>query len=395
MGNLPIAQTEKTAYLDHAATTPLSVAAQNAWVETVEALRTKPGNPSSLHSGGRFAARLVQDAREKIAACLGAEKSEIIFVSGATESDALGVLGAARAVRQKDPERSKIVVSAVEHDSVAEQETLAVSDGFDWLRLPVSFDGRSIIDEGLAGPHQLALASISMVSAETGIIQPVQELVEHLDGRTLVHTDAAQAVGSVPVDFGQLGADLLSFGGHKIGAPGGIGGLIVRRDVQVASDRRGGGQERKIRSGTVDVAGAVSLATAVEEVTSNLQARVRHFEKLRNHLSQNLPEGVSLTSDAPSSPAVAHLTAGTRHPEILLLVMDQNGVMVSAGSACHAGVTRPSEILLRMGRSEEGALGVLRVSFGPENTLADVDRFLGALPSALEAARRLDEFDRR
>lgn len=374
-------------YLDHAATTPLSARAQQAWLEAVGRLQ---GNPSSLHAGGRAARRMLEDARDRIGAALGADKNEVLFTSGATESDALGVLGAARGARAENPARKRIVVSGVEHDAVAEQQGAAELAGFTWDVLPVGQDGKSLVDVG--DPGTVAVASMSLVSAETGIIQPVAQLAE--SGVQTVHTDAAQAVGQIPVNFAELGVQLLTVGGHKVGAPVGTGVLVASRATKVVTDRAGGGQERKFRSGTVDVAGACALAAALEEVTQNLQRRMQHAQTLRDALRAGLPTGIRFTSEALAAPGIVHLSLPTAHPEVLLLMMDQAGIMVSAGSACHAGVTRPSEILLRMGRSEKEALGVLRVSFGTENTVADVDAFLAALPAALEAAQGMDRRDK-
>lgn len=374
------------AYLDNAATRPLSRRAQLAWVETAEKLRVNPGNPSALHRGGRFARRLLEDARDKVAQLLGAEKAEVIFTSGATESDALAVMGAARGAYRANPACNQIVVSSVEHDAVAEQQSVASQQGFVWKRLPVDHQGVSQID--IAEPDRVAVASMSLVCAETGVIQPVNDLSQ---GAYLTHTDAAQAVGHLPVNFQSLGVDLLTVGGHKIGAPVGTGVLLAKRSVPMETDRPGGGHERKIRSGTVDVAGAVALAEALDETLTNLESNRAKYWQLRDRLLEGLPPMVTVTSSAEASPAIVHLSLQTSHPEILLMVMDQHQVLTSAGSACHAGVTRPSEILLRMGRSEPQALGVLRVSFGPENTEKDVDQFLLALPQALAAAQRMDK----
>ncbi len=374
-----------TVYLDHAATSPLSPVAQEAWVETAEALRGLPGNPAAVHAGGRAARRLLEDARERVGAAIGAEKNEVLFTSGATESDALAVLGVARA---SGSNRRRIVVSAVEHDAVAAQREAALREGFTWEMLPVSHDGVSGTE--VADPETVAAASMSLVCAETGIIQPVKQLAENVLGRAPVHTDAAQAVGRIPVDFEALGTDLLTVGGHKVGGPVGIGALVAARSVKLITDRAGGGQERKFRSGTQDVAGAVAFAAALEETVNQTAARVALYEKLRKYLIGGLPGEVTVTSSAPAAPGIVHLTLPTSHPEILLMMMDRAGVLVSAGSACHAGVTRPSEILLRMGRDERGALGVLRVSFGPETKPADVDTFLAAIPGSLEAAQAMD-----
>lgn len=375
-------------YLDNAATRPLSQEAFAAWVEAVRLLQATPGNPAALHSGGRSARRLLEDARERVASSLGAEKNEVIFTSGATESNALAVLGAARESRENDPARTRIAVSGVEHDAVGKQAAIAEREGFTWEVIPVGPDGVTQLAE-LSGDG-LAVASMSLVCAETGVLQPVRELVEVAAGAP-VHTDAAQALGYVPVNFAELGTDLLTLSGHKVGAPVGTGALLARRDVSIRTDRLGGGQERQLRSGTVDVAGAVALAAAIEAAVRAMESRAAAARKLGEYLVENLPPGVQPTTSADASPAIVHLSLDTAHPEALLLVMDQRGVSVSAGSACHAGVTRPSEVLLRMGRTEKESLGVLRVSFGPENDAADVDRFLTALPAALEAAQKLDE----
>ena len=409
------------AYLDHAATAPLSHAAEQAWLATQAQLRAQPGNPSALHAGGRAGRRVLEDAREQLAAALGAERSDVVFTSGATEADALGVMASARGRRAADPEVGQIVVSALEHDAVADQAGVAAREGFGWSVLPVGRDGVSSVDaaEVLAGtdltvdqavggsagfptagaglpPAGLATVSMCLVCAETGVIQPVNQLVAAVralpgsSANAAIHTDAAQAVGAVPVDFGAMGVDLLTLGGHKVGAPVGTGALLAKRSLRLLTDRPGGGHERKVRSGTVDLAGAAALAAAVSEAVSDLDSRRAHMRLLRGRLIAGLPADVHLTTAADSSPAIAHLGLDTAHPEALLMAMDAAGVMVSAGSACHAGVTRPSEVLLSMGRTEKEALGVLRVSFGPENTAADVDRFLAALPGALATAQALD-----
>ena len=372
-------------YLDYAATTPLSVTAERAWLDAQSRLRATPGNPSALHAGGRMASRIVEDARTQIAEALGADRAEVLFTSGATESNALGVIGAARGSATSD--RKTALISAVEHDSVGNLSE-AASD-LDWRVMPVSRAGVTEIEPI---SKQVVLASMSVVCAETGIIQPVQSLVEAAGG-TLVHTDAAQAIGHVPVNFHDLGVDLMTIGGHKIGAPVGTGALFVRRGVKIVTDRPGGGQERKYRSGTVDAAGAAALAAAVVEATSELDDVAKQHRILREYLLDRLQSPVKVTSPAESSPSIVHLSLPTSHPEALLLAMDQAGVMVSAGSACHSGVTRPSEILLRMGCTEQESLGVLRVSFGRKTAKRDVDSFLHALPAALQAANRMDELD--
>lgn len=393
-----------TRYLDHAATSPLRPAALEAWTRAQRDLAADPGNPAALHAGGRRAKRMLEDARERIGAALGAERAEVVLVSGATEADALGVVGAARGARAADPARDRVLLSPLEHDAVGEQRDVLEALAFSVDLLTASRSGLVDLDpETLAGAApRLALASLVSVCSEIGTIQPVRALVEALGaggvlaGRPLVHTDAAQAIGVLGFDFRALGVDLASLGGHKVGAPVGTGALLVKRGVRILTDRPGGGHERSIRSGTPDVAGACALAAALEEAAVEREAFARRAVMLRDRIARGLPAGARLTIDpADSSPAIVHLSLDTSHPEAVLMSMDAAGIRVSAGSACHAGVTRPSAILLAMGASEREALGVLRVSTGPETSEADVDALLAALPVALEAGRALDALDRR
>lgn len=385
-------------YLDHAATTPLRECALEAWTRTQRDLSAYPGNPAALHFGGRRARRMLDDAREQVAAALGADIHEVIFTSGATESDALGVMAAARGVRGRAGARDLIVVSALEHDAVAHQREVASREGFSWEVLPVDAGGVSILpgdsgEDTLASwDGRLALGSMTLVSSEVGTIQPVADFAElvHASGG-LAHSDAAQAIPTLDVSFSGLGLDLMSVGGHKVGAPAGIGVLLARRAIPMTTDRPGGGHERSIRSGTPDVAGACALAAALTEVVAERSAFAARATDLRAHLRSHLPEGTFLTvGESASSSAIIHLSLPTARPEAVLMAFDMAGIAVSAGSACHAGVTRPSEIVMAMGRSEEQALGVLRVSLGHETTRDDIDAFLAALPVAIRAGAALD-----
>ncbi len=408
---------EPAVYLDHAATTPLTPKARDAWLTAVEALSATPGNPNALHFGGRAARAMLEDARERLADALGCERTEVIFTSGATEAVALGVVGGARAVAASRPrsQASFVLGSGIDHPAVLEQKEPLARHGIGWENLRVGRDGVTVVSkeaiedateraamtdrgEGEAedNPPQVALATLGLVCSETGVIQPVGELAEEiaLTGTgALVHTDATQAVGNIPFSFADLGVDLLSIGGHKFGATVGTGALVAKRTAKLFTDRPGGGQERKLRSGTQDVAGALSLSVAAQEAVADLATRTAHYTTLRDHLVRGLPRSVTLTSDAPAAPSIVHLSLPTAHPEVLLMEMDRQRICVSAGSACHAGVTRPSAVLLAMGASQEEALGVLRVSFGPQTEVFDVDRFLAALPTALERANQMDQYD--
>ena len=384
-------------YLDHAATTPLRECALEAWTRAQRDLSASPGNPAALHFGGRRARRMLEDAREQVGACLGADMHEVIFTSGATESDALGVMAAARGMRSRDGARELIVVSGLEHDAVAHQREVASREGFEWEVLPVDAGGVSELPVTVNGARsswdgRLALGSMTLVSSEIGTIQPVEEFASrvHADGG-LAHSDVAQAITTMDVSFRRMGVDLMSVGGHKVGAPAGIGVLVARRGIPMVTDRPGGGHERAIRSGTPDVAGACALAAALDETARERPVFARRSRELREHLLTHLPLGVEATVEASAaSSAIIHLSLPTSRPEAVLMAFDMAGIAVSAGSACHAGVTRPSEIVMAMGRSEEAALGVLRVSLGHDTTYADIDAFLGALPSAIRAGASLD-----
>lgn len=407
-----------THYLDHAATTPLAPDVLEAWLRCVRDLAAHPGNPSSLHAGGRRARRELEDARARIACVLGAERSEVVFTSGATEADALAVGGGARGVRDRDPQRHLVALSGAEHDAVLEQAAVLTRDGFTVHTLPLDRNGattcRMLREPESCTPSpptpdvqtqtwqaSLALVSVGLVSSELGTIQPVADWVDSLrrfSPHTLIHTDAAQALPTVPLDFHALDVDMLTIGGHKIGAPVGTGMLLVKKGTPLLTDRPGGGHERGIRSGTPDVAGAVALATALENAVHDRTRRLAHAQYLREYLLAALHgvcEGEVKPSIDPalSAPTIIHLSLPTAHPEALLMSMDAAGVHVSAGSACHAGVTRPSAVLLRAGRNDRQARGVLRVSTAASTTTEDIDAFVAALPAALTAARALDTLE--
>ena len=388
-------------YLDHAGSTPLAPGVRQAWLDAQDALSRRPGNPAALHAGGRSAKRLLEDARERVGAAVGASRAEVVFTSGATESDALALVAASRGMRGADAARVDVWMSPVEHAAVHEQGVVLRREGFTPRTFAVNSSGRvEYTNLGPAEFERAALMSMTWVCSELGTIEPVGEFASFVhdalvDQAPLLHSDAAQAIGYCDVNFAQSGLDLLSIGGHKVGAPVGTGALIVRRGITMVTDRPGGGHERGIRSGTPDVAGACALATALEFAVEHRLERVQRAQKLRERLISGLPQGVRLSVDpATASAAIIHLLIPTHHPEAVLLAMDMAGVDVSAGSACHAGVTRPSRVVMALGYSENQALGVLRVSTGMETTVEDIDAFLRALPAAIRAGQTLDERDR-
>jgi len=365
-------------YLDHAASSPMPA---EVLAELVEAMG-QAGNPSSLHQSGRTARRLLEEARESLAVSVGARPDELVVTSGGTEANNLALLGAPR------PGRSQVAISAIEHPSVA-----GVRERGDQVQLlPVDADGFLVTAElaELIGA-QTALVSVMWVNNETGVIEPVAKAADlaHAVG-AWAHSDAVQAFGHLVIDFAASGLDLLSLSAHKLGGPVGIGALVVRRGIQLRPSGFGGGQEAKLRSGTVPVALAVGFAAAAR------LAAVRQAEEQQRlaELKQQLVAGVlaridqvRVNSPALASPAIVNLTfAGARADDVLLL-LDAAGIDASTGSACTAGMHQPSEVLLAMGRSLADAGSSLRFSFGPSTSAAEIERALAVLPTAVAKAR--------
>ncbi|MGN8130617.1 cysteine desulfurase family protein [Paenarthrobacter sp. 22069] len=383
------------AYLDHAATTPLSDAALAAL--TRELART--GNPSSLHGSGRRARRAVEDAREAIATAAGAHPSEVIFTSGGTEADNLAVKGLYWSRVADDPKRRRILCSAVEHHAVLDTvEWLERHEGADVTWLPVDSEGvldLAVLEAELSrDPGTVALVTIMWANNEVGTIQPVGRIVElaHAAG-VPVHSDAVQAFGSVPVHFRESGLDAMSISGHKIGGPVGVGALLLGRAVKLTPVQHGGGQERDVRSGTLDTASIAAFAAAAEAVTAALPAEAARIAALRDRLIDGVRELIpdAVLRGAPGGgrlPGNAHFTFPGCEGDSLLFLLDLAGVESSTGSACTAGVPRPSHVLLAMGLDEETARGAQRFSLGHASTDADVDALLKALPEAYARARQ-------
>jgi cysteine desulfurase len=382
------------AYLDHAATTPMLPEALDAYVATAREI----GNPSSLHADGRSARRRVEESRERVAAAVGARPSEVIFTSGGTESDNLATKGLFYARRDADPRRSRIVASAVEHHAVLDSvEWLEQHEGATLDLLSVDTTGR--IDpanlSALLEEHgdEIAAISVQWANNEVGTVQPVAWLAALAASRGIpLHTDAVQAVGQVPVDFAASGATALTLTGHKLGGPVGVGALLLGRDVEITPLLHGGGQERDVRSGTLDTPGVVALAVAVEAAVKHQEAYATRVAALRDDLARRVREAVP---DAVYNGAVGDRLPGNAHfsfpgcdGDALLMLLDAAGVSSSTGSACSAGVAQPSHVLLAMGADDDRARSSLRFTLGHTSTEADVDELLAALPGAVERARR-------
>jgi cysteine desulfurase len=356
------------------------------------------GNPSSLHAAGRRARQVVEESRERLAAALGARPSEVVFTAGGTESDNLAVKGLYWARRDSDPRRRRILASAVEHHAVLDSVHWLVrheAAQVEWL--PVDELGRVRLDAAAAAlaasPDDIALISVMWANNEVGTLQPVAELAELAHGYGVpVHTDAVQAVGQVPVDFAASGVDALSVSGHKCGGPVGAGALLLGRDVACMPLLHGGGQERDVRSGTLDAPAVAALSVAVEISTAEQPARSARLVGLRDDLVRRLLDAVpdaSLNGDPVYRlPGNAHFSFPGCEGDALLMLLDARGIECSTGSACSAGVARPSHVLLAMGQDEERARSSLRFSLGHPSSQADVDTLVDAIEPVVQRARR-------
>ena len=377
-------------YLDHAATTPMVPEA----VEAMSRELGRLGNASSLHESGRAARRVVEEARESIAAQVGAQPAELIFTSGGTEADNLAVKGAFWSPAQQ--RRTKLVISAVEHHAVLDSVAwLAQTYGATAELVGVDDQGRLDEDALAAAVDDVtALVSVMWANNEVGTRQPVEQAAAvAADHGALSHSDAVQAVGHLAVDFGRSGLDLMSFTAHKLGGPYGVGALLARREVRLTAVQHGGGQERDVRSGTLDVAAVAGFAAAVEVAVRDRareEARVRALREDLFTAVATVVDDVVLhgTLDpAGSLPGVTNLGFRGCLADSLLMLLDAAGIDCSAGSACSAGVSQPSHVLTAMGIPDPAARSAVRFSLGHNSTSADVQALVAALPAAVRRAR--------
>jgi cysteine desulfurase len=383
------------AYLDHAATTPLLDCARDAMVAALG----RTGNASSLHATGRAARRVVEEARESIAGRLGVAPSEVVFTAGGTEADNLAIKGLWWARTGQDPRRRRILASRIEHHAVLDPvHWLGEHERATVVWLDVDRQGR--IDVGQLAAElaehgdEVALAAVMWANNEVGTVQPIDEVAAACAAAGVpVHVDAVQALGSIPLD-GTL-PTTMAVSAHKLGGPMGVGALIARRGLELVPLTHGGGQERQVRSGTVDVPGVAGFAAAVEHVLADLPERSVRVAGLRDDLVAGV---LALTPDAVLNgatggvdarlPGNAHLTFPGCEGDALLMLLDAAGVEVSTGSACTAGVPEPSHVLLAMGIDPVLARSSLRMTLGHSSTRADVGALLDALPAVLDRARR-------
>ena len=386
--------TRPVAYLDHAATTPI-------YPEVIDAMTrqlARLGNASSLHGSGRAARRVVEESRETLAAVLNARPSEVIFTSGGTESNNLSVKGFFWARHRADPRRTRILSTAIEHHAVLDPlHWLATEAGATLELLPVDDAARldlaalrSAVEQD---PDSVALVSVMSANNEVGTLQTIEQVVAVAAPYGIpVHTDAVQVMGQLSLDFSASGVDAMTVTGHKIGGPFGVGALLLRREAELVSLLHGGGQERDVRSGTIDAPAIVGFAVAAELAVKGQPERAATLAALRDELIDGILAAVpgAQLNGPPGEgrlPGNAHLSFPGCEGDSLLMLLDAQGVECSTGSACSAGVPQASHVLLAMGRDEQTARGSLRFSLGHTSTSADVERVAEAIGPAVQRAR--------
>ena len=366
-------------YLDHAATTPMFDVA----IDAMNSALRKLGNPSSLHTEGRSTRKDVEDAREKIALAVGCLASEVIFTGSGTEADNAAIKGLFW-----HSDKKVILVSSIEHHAVLDPaHWLAEHEGAELIQIPVNTDGVIDLDfvkktVAVRG-SEIALISVMHSNNETGVIQPIAEIVKAA-GDIPVHCDAVQSFTKVPLSFKDLGLFAMTISGHKVGGPLGIGALILRRAVEIPALLHGGGQERDIRSGTLNAPSIVAFASAVEAKLYDAKKIAALRDSFEVGVLAARPDAVINGKSAPRLPGISNITFPGTQSDSLLLLMDSEKVSCSTGAACTAGVHRPSHVLMAMGLTDVVSQSSLRFSFGTTNTEADVAYALSVLPTVIE-----------
>ena len=374
-------------YLDHAATAPINDAA----IMALNAQMRKLGNASSVHNPGREVRKDVEDARHKLSELINANPSEIIFTGSGTEANNLAIKG----FFWQSPDRNVIVTSAFEHHAILDPvEWLVEHEGAEQVLIPITKSG--VIDLDFLAKvvatrgDEIAVISVMHSNNELGSIQPIADVVK-IAGDIPVHTDAVQSFGKIEFNFQKLGVTAATISAHKVGGPLGIAALILKRGLDLTPILHGGGQEREIRSGTLNAPAIVAFAAASEFAIANRETNFAKIRELRDYfiagLKRVVPD-VSINSVAdPALPGIVNATFPGTESDALLLLLDTEGISASAGSACSAGVPRPSHVLVALGLSESDADASLRISIGTTNTKAEIDQVLAVMPSVVERAR--------
>ncbi len=391
------------AYLDHAASAPV----RPEVIEAILQVSGRPGNASSLHGSGRRARRELEECRERIAETLRVRPSEVIFTSGGTEADNLGLIGAFRKRMRDDARRRRILVSAVEHAAVRDAAIAIERDEgavLQWIecdevgRVHPETVRSAILDPASGGPDTVAAVAVMSVNNEVGTVQPIEQIAAvTAEFEVPLHVDAVQAVGVLPVPAGVEGVTTLAISGHKFGAPVGVGLFIARRDAPLEPLSFGGGQERGLRSGTLPVVMAAGIDVALRAAEGEREVEAVRLGALRDRLAlgvlDSIPGAKVSGAWAPGditgrSAANVHLLLPECEGDALLFLLDAAGVECSTGSACHAGIPQPSHVVMAMGYDELTARGALRLTLGHTSTDTDVDTVLRVLPDAVDRAQR-------
>jgi cysteine desulfurase len=386
--------TKRITYLDNAATTPVRPEVLEAMLPYLG--KEAFGNPSSAHRFGRAARAGVEEAKRAIAAAVAAEPNQVVFTSGGTEADNLAIIGAALAARDRGGP-FRVAVSAIEHKATLAAAHAVKHLGGDEILLPVTASGQletGALDAALGGAHDVALVSVMWVNNEVGTVQPVADIAARCcDAGVLFHSDAVQAFGKMPVSLRDVSCTLLTISGHKIGAPKGIGALIVRDRKAVEAIIHGGGQQFGIRPGTENVPGIVALGVAARLAAEEQQAVAARLRELREELERRilaiLPDAVINGWHGDRAPHICNVSIPGTDSEALLMHLDLAGIACSSGSACSTGAIEPSHVLTAMGVPRELGVAALRFSFGKDSTIEDVEAVIAALPRVVEKVRSL------
>jgi cysteine desulfurase len=381
-------------YLDHAATSPIRASVLELYTATLSEI----GNAASVHSFGQRSRQILEQAREDIAKSIECDRNEVIFTSGGTESDNLAIKGLYWDVNHKNPNRNIIISAAAEHH--------AVLDAINWLvdsqnaeAFLIPSDDQGVLDLVVLeafledNAENVALVSVMWANNEIGVIHPIQEITELAARFSIpVHSDAIAALGHIPVSFAKSGLAAMTITGHKLGGPVGSGALILRRDQKLTPVNHGGGQERNLRSGTPDASSAAALALTVAEAVAEQQILALSHQLMRDRLIagvKQVAKDVIVSADkAPRLPNNAHFRFPGCLGDSLLFLLDSDGVSISTGSACTAGVSGPSHVVLSLGADNDEAMGTLRITLGHTTQEQDIEAFLKAFPKAYEGAKK-------
>lgn len=379
-------------YLDHAATTPMRPELVDGYLAQLQVV----GNPSSVHGSGQKARRAVEDARDRLAKSLDCHRSEVLFTSGGTESNNLAIKGLYLQRNSEDAKRSIVITAGTEHHAgIDPVEWLASAEGAEAVWAPV--DEYGVVDLAwlevfvAENSDSIALISLMWVNNETGLITPITQVTSIAAKHGIpVHSDGVAAFGHIPISFKNSGLATMAISGHKLGAPVGVGALIVARDAKLAIVSHGGGQERGIRSGTLSSPLAYALGEAAALAEAELEEVASRLNAFKNQIVEAVldcaPNAIFTRGTNPGFSGIVHFTFPGCSGDSLLFLLDTAGVSVSTGSACRAGVAQASHVIMAMGRNEDEARGALRISLGYTTTQSDVDAFIEAFPSAYAGA---------